>query len=702
MQAVAQEDGQGSKVQVTGSIQSDILIPQADAKIGAEDYSEFALTNTFGEVNLSSKYIDAGARVEYLDHPLPGFEPDYKGWGLPYIYVKGKFKNVELTAGNFYEQFGSGFILRTYEERSLGIDNSLLGGRLVYKPFNWATVKVLGGKQRRYWHDGGPFEGLNDSWIAGGDVELNVEQWFKSMREGNTYLTLGASFVNKHEPEEELIATYDGTKRLNFPENVQIVMTGGKVWGEVSDNFTSTFTQNTGRGPYMWINWPCTDNSKKHLIMGGYSDFLQIGVNPDNIQGIVLNPMQQSEPSKVAIFGNACYSWNIWESQKEADKAWDASFACVDHNTVIPNDASNALRELSKHMINQAMDGRVRVLQESVELKPILNDFKDKLAAGTVTEQDVDAVMAEFLVLQEAAKTYRAKAGDQNLSEQIVYWINCWDDTTEAAIAYLNGVKAVLAGDTTNILKYNTEGKVAFDRSKTHEFWYIDHYEQAEVGVQHIVPFIKTLGNYVSQYAETAMDPSKVIANFITNRTDTPTGDVANIFDGSDSTGMTFKTPNAIAEGEYVGLLYNKVIDVNNIRITMQGQADHFEHSKLQYTTDGKEWVDIELREGENQFDVPRNQPFEISLDEDALPQDFQAMGVRLITTQANSGACWLDLREFQINAQDSEPEVTEGTYSTNRDRMNGTAWDVLNDGANGGASTSEVWLSVASISLTM
>ena len=482
-----------------------------------------------------------------------------------------------------------------------------------------------------------------------------------------------------------------------FPENVQIVMTGGKVWGEVSDNFTSTFTQNTGRGPYMWINWPCTDNSKKHLIMGGYSDFLQIGVDPDNIQGIVLNPMQQSEPSKVAIFGNACYSWNIWETQKEADKAWDASFACVDHNTVIPNDASNALRELSKHMINQAMDGRVRVLQESVELKPILNSFKEKLTAGTVTEQDVDAVMAEFLVLQEAAKTYRAKAGDQNLSEQIVYWINCWDDTTEAAIAYLNGVKAVLAGDTTNILKYNTEGKTAFDSSKNHPFWYLDHNEYAEVGVQHIVPFINTLATYVSGYAETAMDPTKVITTFITNRTDTPTGDVANIFDGSDSTGMTFKTPNAIAEGEYVGLLYNKVIDVNNIRITMQGQADHFEHSKLQYTTDGKEWVDIELREGENQFDVPRNQPFEISLDEDALPQDFQAMGVRLITTQANSGACWLDLREFQINAQDSEPEVTEGTYSTNRDRMNGTAWDVLNDGANGGASASEVWLSVAS-----
>ena len=451
----------------------------------------------------------------------------------------------------------------------------------------------------------------------------------------------------------------------NMPETVPLVVTGGKVWGEVSQNFTANFKNGVGRGPYMWINWPCTDNSKQHLIMGGYDDFLQVGVNPANIQGIVLNPMQQSEPSKVAIFGNACYSWNIWESEAEADAAWDASFACVDHNTVIPNAASDALRELSKHMINQNMDSRVRVLQESVELKPILNSFKEKLTAGTVTVDDVNTVMAEFVKLQQAAQTYRAKAGNTDVMDQIVYWLDCWDDTTEAAIAYLNGVKAVLAGDTNAILQYNTQGKTAFDRSKTHGFPYVGTTQYAEVGVQHIVPFINTLATYVSQYAETAMDPSKVITTFITSRTDTPTGNTSNVFDGNDSTGVTYKKPNTIAEGEYVGVLYNKVIDVNSIRITMQGQADHFEHSKLQYTTNGKEWVDIELREVENQFNVPRNQPFEISLHENALPLDFQAMGVRLITTQANSGACWLDLREFQINKEAStEAPQIEGEYT--------------------------------------
>ena len=202
---------QDNKIQLTGSIQSDVLIPQEDEKIGTEDYSEWGLTNTFVELNATSKYVDAGARIEYLDHPLPGFEKDYAGWGVPYFYVKGKYKNAELTLGNFYEQFGSGFILRTYEERSLGIDNSLRGGRLVFKPFKGVTVKALGGQQRRYWD-------YNESWVMGGDVELNIDQWSKKMQESGTYLTLGASVVDKYEEDEDIMV--DATHRLNLPENV--------------------------------------------------------------------------------------------------------------------------------------------------------------------------------------------------------------------------------------------------------------------------------------------------------------------------------------------------------------------------------------------------------------------------------------------------------------------------------------------------
>lgn len=207
----AQADGQ-RKASVSGSIQSDVLIPQSDEKIGAEKPSEWGLTNTFAEVNMTSEYVDAGARMEYLDHPLPGFEPDYKGWGLPYGYVKAHLKDkVELTLGNYYEQFGSGFILRTYEERALGIDNSLLGARLVVRPAAGVTLKALTGKQRRYWD-------WNDSQIYGGDVELSLDQWFKGLADGGTYVTLGGSVISKH--ERATTEKADPTHVLNIPENV--------------------------------------------------------------------------------------------------------------------------------------------------------------------------------------------------------------------------------------------------------------------------------------------------------------------------------------------------------------------------------------------------------------------------------------------------------------------------------------------------
>ena len=201
----------GYDVTLTGSIQSDILIPQEDNNIGTGTYDDKVLNNTYVELHAQSKYVDAGARFEYLDHPLPGFEKDFKGKGVPFYYIKGKLKNAELTLGTYYEQFGSGFILRTYEERSLGIDNSLLGGRIVYRPYKGIQLKALAGTQRRYWE--------HNSLISGADVELSLGEWFKKMQQSGTNLTLGASWVNKHEHKKEDIRL-NPTQKLNMPENV--------------------------------------------------------------------------------------------------------------------------------------------------------------------------------------------------------------------------------------------------------------------------------------------------------------------------------------------------------------------------------------------------------------------------------------------------------------------------------------------------
>lgn len=510
----------------------------------------------------------------------------------------------------------------------------------------------------------------DDFWNPGGQNGLrllnDMTEWLKEVKKEYPDMKMTIPYVPFDYMGNGSSAELQILKQA--PDNVQIVMTGGRVWGEVTNNFTSTFTNNVGRGPFMWINWPCTDNSKKHLIMGGYDTFLHPGVDPSKIQGIMLNPMQQSEPSKAAIFGNASYAWNIWETKEEAEKIWNDAFSFVDHNSAIPNAASDALREMSKHMINQAMDSRVTVLQESVVLKSQLNTFKEKLEAETLTAEDVDAMIAEFEVLKKAAKTYRA-SGNDAIKGQVVYWLNCWDDTTEAAIAYLNGVKSALEGDVSSVINYNTAGKTAFDRSKTHDFLYVDHQEYAEVGVQHIVPFINALAEYVSAKAETAINPDKVIQKFVTSRKDTPEGAKENLFDGDESTKVIFKNPNSLAKNDYIGVEYNKMIDIDFIRFVLGAGKDHFDHAKLQYMAEDGTWTDLTLKGMENKFTGVQGKVQDITVEEKNLPKDLKAKGIRLIATQANANDCWIEIREIQINNKKEDPADTErykGTVTLN------------------------------------
>lgn len=210
----AQDLGDESqKVTLHGSIQSDILVPQEDESIGTGSYDNWALTNTYADLYMMSRYVDAGARLEFTQFPLPGFEPEFQGWGVPHIYIKGKLQGAELTVGDMYDQFGSGLIFRTYEERSLGIDNALRGTRLNLTAIPGVQWKVLGGVQRTYWNWN------RKAWVAGTDAEMNIDHYSTAMQERGITWMVGGSYALKHEADEDIIVP--GTNlRLNLPTNI--------------------------------------------------------------------------------------------------------------------------------------------------------------------------------------------------------------------------------------------------------------------------------------------------------------------------------------------------------------------------------------------------------------------------------------------------------------------------------------------------
>lgn len=263
-----------NSVAVHGSVQSDNLIPTATIKetSGRERHSDF-LTNTYADVGLISNYVDAGVRVEYLDHPLPGFEQDFQGWGVPNIYVKGKYKGLELTAGDFYEQFGNGFILRTYEERSLGIDNSIRGGRLKVNSLPGLRFTALGGLQRRFW------DWSKHSQVYGADLEWDMQEHLRKLRDHNISWTLGGSWVLRHE-DDETIMVPGSNYRLNLPNTVNafdarthfyrsgLDLLGEFAWKAPDPSYDNNYTYRHGSavmlsGSYSKTGWSALVQAKR-------------------------------------------------------------------------------------------------------------------------------------------------------------------------------------------------------------------------------------------------------------------------------------------------------------------------------------------------------------------------------------------------------------------------------------------------------
>ena len=431
----------------------------------------------------------------------------------------------------------------------------------------------------------------------------------------------------------------------NLPSSASMTLTGGKIWGEVSENFLSTLKNNltaggkTYRPVSLWVNWPVTDNSKQHLILGGGEKFLHPNVDPSLLSGIMLNPMQQSEPSKIALFAGAQYAWKQWKTEEEAKKVNDVAFNFVENGHFEDSKTSAAFRELGKHMINQNMDGRVVKLEESVELAPKLTDFVTKLKAGQDVTAERGALRAEFAKLKEAAEVYKA-SGDPKMVNQIHYWLDNTIDQMKALDAFLTGTEAMSSNDAAKLWDSYYKGLKLYEQSQTHTFHYVDHLEKAELGVQHIRPFILSLKEVLASEVQKVLHPDQIISSFITNRTGVE-GGLAEVTDGDLATHALIKSPNSIKTGDYIGMKFNKPVAIQNLTFAMGTQSnpsDTFSKAEVQYQDEKDNWVSLK-------------EPAYVG--NESLVQfenlNIKAKAVRMIATEDRDNT-WFAVREIAVN----------------------------------------------------
>lgn len=185
--------------QINGSFQIDGQYYMIDKGIGiTEDKinDKFGI-NGFGKINYSLGNFTAGLRYEAYLPPMSGFDTRLQGCGIANYYASYDNGTIGVTIGDIYDQFGNGFIFRTYEEWSLGFDNSLRGMRAIYRPAQGVTFKALYGKQRFYWAPYGASE--SRGIVRGFDGEWDMNQSFSAMSNSKFRAAIGGSFVSKYQ-----------------------------------------------------------------------------------------------------------------------------------------------------------------------------------------------------------------------------------------------------------------------------------------------------------------------------------------------------------------------------------------------------------------------------------------------------------------------------------------------------------------------
>lgn len=147
--------------------------------------------NNYFQLNYSLGKFTAGVQYEaYLPSALLGYSPDFDGGnGVTNYYLNFKNETLDLTGGYFYEQFGSGLILRGWEDRQLGINTALKGARAKFTPTDYLEITGVFGNQRN------GFE-VSQGVVQGLDANFDVTNLAEL---GELDLKVGASYVGRYE-----------------------------------------------------------------------------------------------------------------------------------------------------------------------------------------------------------------------------------------------------------------------------------------------------------------------------------------------------------------------------------------------------------------------------------------------------------------------------------------------------------------------
>ncbi len=179
--------------QVSGSFESSSIYYTPDSKIYADDprpEDRFG-SNNYIKVDYANGRFSAGIQMNAFLPALIGYEDLADGYKfyLASKYIQWRDKNFEILVGDIFDQYGSGLIFRSFEDRQLGLNNSLEGVRAAYNFGRYVTIKGMYGRPRFY-------TDYSKTWVRGADLSISIADIIKAPV---INFTVEGSYVNRYQ-----------------------------------------------------------------------------------------------------------------------------------------------------------------------------------------------------------------------------------------------------------------------------------------------------------------------------------------------------------------------------------------------------------------------------------------------------------------------------------------------------------------------
>lgn len=399
--------------------------------------------------------------------------------------------------------------------------------------------------------------------------------------------------------------------------SVEIFWTGDVVCSDLTKDTMDWLNERIQRPGFYWWNYPVTDYAR-HILMQGPVYGLSGEVTAADLSGLVSNPMEHGEASKLALYGVADYTWNI--KGYNAIDNWERGLE------MLAPEVKEAYRTFAIHSCDTE-DGYRR--DESWETETFFLD--------TYSEEKFNALMDEFKKIEQVPAVM-AKCENALLLRELTPWLEEFGKLGTRGRKALECLEYFRSGDmaafwnayTANLM---TEEDVAA-------------YNAHRIGTLKLQPFYENIMNdmaasfYTKVSGQAPFNPQALGSYRTLGSTRSRL-----MFDYDPTTFYT--TGYAQQEGHWIGADLGSVRPVKEVNILQAKRSDSddpdfFDHGVLEVSDDASNWVILKEFEGDREYEV------------NWTGEPVQARYVRM-RKLASKKTNWTVIRSFLINPVSAE-----------------------------------------------